>query len=344
MGRMASGALFVSADYLEPLQTSGCAAPASGWQRLPGMAAPLYAKTHSWGEFVFDFAFAQAYAEQGLAYYPKLVCAVPFTPVPGPRLNGLGADQLARLCGEREASSAHVLFLPDEEAQALSEAGWLLRRDLRFVWQQRDYRDFEDFLAALASKKRKNIRAERRKLAALGLDIRWQSPAEFSEDEWQELFALYASTYAMHGQAPYLNLDCLRGWARRLPEQFLFCVARHDGALKAMAFFFRDDQTLYGRHWGSRIQADGLHFELCYYQGIEYCLRHGLTHFDAGVQGGHRLLRGFEPVATQSAHWFADGRFQRAIGDYLARERRMMDAQLRELGEQTAVARREPPL
>ncbi len=339
---MESGALFVSADYLEPLESSGCAAPENGWDRLPGLAMPVYAKAHSWGEFVFDFAFAQAYAEQGLDYYPKLVCAVPFTPVPGPRLGGeLSGERLVLLSQERSASSAHVLFLPEAEAAALQAQGWLLRRDLRFIWRQRGYRNFDDFLAALTSKKRKNIRAERRKLAALGLEIRWQAAEEFSAQEWRELFALYASTYAMRGQSPYLNLDCLRDWARRLPGQFWFCVARRQGELEAMAFFFRDDSTLYGRHWGSRIAADGLHFELCYYQGIEYCLAHGLGHLDAGVQGGHRLLRGFEPVATQSAHWFADQRFARAIGDYLARERRMMDAQLTQLCDQTAFAQRE---
>lgn len=339
---MNDGALFLDEAYLAAMHETGCASARTGWQRLDfSGAAPLYRKAHSWGEFVFDFEFARAYAQAGLEYYPKLVCAVPYTPVTGPRLRGQASGEaLQQRCEEQAASSAHILFLPQAEARLIEGEGWLRRDDVRFVWTNRGYAHFDAFLAALASKKRKNIRAERRKLAALELDIRWQTAAEFSRAEWDQLFALYASTYALRGQAPYLNQDCLMQWARTLPEAYVFCVARQHSRLVAMAYFFRDQSALYGRHWGSSIVADSLHFELCYYRGIEYCIAHGLERFDAGVQGEHRLLRGFEPVRTQSMHWFSDRRFQAAIGHYLLREREMMRRQFEHLRQKTAFAER----
>lgn len=336
---MEFGSLFVSDDYLEPLSAQGCAAPGQGWARIPDVAAPLYVKGHSWGEFVFDFEYAQAYAAAGLDYYPKLVCAVPFTPVPGPRLLGLDGPALRDLVGVHDASSAHVLFLPEDEARLLAADGWWQRDGLRFVWHHRGYTDFEDFLAALASKKRKNIRAERRRVGELGLDIRWQAAAEIDPRDWPVVFELYASTYHMRGQAPYLNQACLQAWARGLGDALQFCMARKHGELLAMAWFLDDGRHLYGRHWGSAVEADGLHFELCYYQGIERAIARGLSLFDAGVQGGHRLLRGFEPMLTRSMHWFADPRFHRAIGAHLARERQLMARQFAELSGRTAFAR-----
>ncbi len=335
------GSLFVSEAYLQALLDSACVTPAQGWLPLGVQPAPLYLKQHSYGEFVFDFAFANAYAEHGLNYYPKLIAAVPFTPVTGPRLGGLSGPALQELMREQGASSTHLLFLPPAEARELVAQGWLLRQDVRFVWKHRGYAGFDDFLAALASKKRKNLRAERRKVEALGLDVRWQAAAEFSATEWSELYALYAATYLERGQTPYLNLECLRAWGRRLPAQFLFCVARRNTHIEAMAFFFRDEEVLYGRHWGSRIAADCLHFELCYYRGIEYCIEQGLRTFDAGVQGGHRLLRGFEPEWSQSVHWFDDERFHRAIASYLARERSQCAEQFSLLCERTAFAQRQ---
>lgn len=331
------GELFVSDAFLSPLALSGCAAAQTGWQPLPHDTAPLFLKQHSYGEFVFDFQFAQAYRQHGLAYYPKLVCAVPFTPVTGPRLGSSpDGEALQALCVDVSASGAHVLFAPEAELQALSAAGWLWRQDLRFVWRDRGYSRFEDFLAALSSKKRKNIRAERRKVAALGLTIEWRPAASVPVAQWPDIFALYASTYAMRGQPPYLNQQCLQAWATNLPEAFQLCLASQGDELIAMALYFDDGQRLYGRHWGSRVDADGLHFELCYYQGIDYCIRHGRAHFDAGVQGGHRLLRGFEPELSHSAHWFADPRFQQAIGHFIAEERKLIQAQFVDLQSQTA--------
>lgn len=331
--------LFLSSEYLRPLEESGCVAPATGWTRL-ALPAPCYEKTHSWGEFVFDHAFARAYEQRGLDYYPKLVCCVPFTPVPGARL--LAADDAGRraLAGcllqevqERGCSSAHVLYLPESEAQLLASLHWLRREQERFVWRNPGYARFEDFLGRLNSKRRRNIRRERKAVADSGLVIEWRAGAQLSAEEWRAVFALYARTYRLHGQRPYLNLACLRAWAENFPEQMLFCLAREGGELAAMAFYFRDGDSLYGRHWGARADHDGLHFELCCHQGIEYCIAHGLRRFDAGVQGEHKLLRGFEPELSLSMHWFAHAGFREAIADYLGRESRALQREVDQLAE-----------
>ncbi len=333
------GSLFTTAAYISPLGDSAC--PETGWtaQPAPAGTAPVWLKSHSWGEFVFDQNFARAYQDAGLAYYPKLVCAIPFTPVPGPRL-GSDTEHSARslqvACDDASLSGAHILFLPAQESAALDPATWLQREDIRYVWHNRGYRDFDDFLAALSSKRRKTIRAERRQVATHGFDISWQPASAFSATDWQRLYALYASTYHMRGQAPYLQADCLRDWGRALPQEMLFCVARKDGDIQAMAFFFTDQTHLYGRHWGAAQDWSGLHFELCYYRAIEYCIHHQLQLFDAGVQGSHRLLRGFEPELSESRHYFSDGRFRQAISNYLAQERQMVRQQFASLQQRTA--------
>ena len=324
--------LFTSPDYLQPLEDSGCVTPETGWTPahldLPGIGhAPAWLKTDSWGEFVFDFQIAQAYAQQRLRYYPKLVCAVPFTPVPGPRL--LAVDDAGRLrlaagliaqAQAARCSGAHILFLPPDEAVRLGPE-WLQREQLRFVWRNAGAANFEDFLAGLPGKQRKNIRRERRLVAESGLDIAWQAAPEILPADWPKLYELYASTYHLRGQSPYLNLQCLQLWAQRLGERMRFCIARENGEPVAMAFFFEDGGTLYGRHWGAAGRYDGLHFELCYYRGLEWCLQHGLAHFDAGVQGEHKLARGFRAERAHSAHWFAHERLRDAIADFFARER-----------------------
>jgi uncharacterized protein len=337
-----SGALFTSREYLEPLEGSGCVSPESGWTpvpiRLPGGAwAPCYGKSHSWGEFVFDFELAAAYRDQGLRYYPKLVCCVPFTPVPGPRLlatDAQGRKDLAAALIERTRegySSTHVLFATEEEAALLRSAGWATRLQLRYGWTNAGYADFDGFLSRLSSKRRKNIRRERKAVAASGLQISWQEGAGFSASEWTRIHALYASTYQVRGQPPYLNLQCLRAWAENFGSAMQFCLARREADIVAMAFFFRDEETLYGRHWGAAEAQSGLHFELCYYQGIEYCIHHRLARFDAGVQGEHRLLRGFGPEFTHSAHWFVHDGFRAAIERAFHRETSLLRAHVEQL-------------
>ncbi len=331
--------MFTTPEYTATLIASGSACDATGWLPRASATAPVWEKSHSWGEFVFDQNFAQAYAEAGGRYYPKLVCAVPFTPVPGPRLGAepeQQAQQLRQLCQETPLSGAHVLFLPETEATALDPDLWLQREDIRYVWRNRGYADFDAFLAELTSKRRKTIRAERRQVAEHGFTIEWLPAAAFDDIQWQRLYALYASTYHMRGQSPYLHPGCLREWGRAFPENMLFCIAREEDQIQAMAFFFRDEQYLYGRHWGAARDWSGLHFELCYYRAIEYCLDHGLALFDAGVQGSHRLLRGFEPEISRSVHNFTDERFHRAIDNYLRQERAAVRAQFAQLQQQTA--------
>ncbi|MEQ1437964.1 GNAT family N-acetyltransferase [Fontimonas sp. SYSU GA230001] len=348
-----SAELYTSPAYLEALEAHGCVGPGTGWTpahlRLAGGAhAPCYRKSHSWGEFVFDFAIARAYAARGLAYYPKLVCCVPFTPVPGRRLladdesaaHAL-ADALIEQVRHQAASGIHVLFSTAAEVQMLEARGWLPGQQLRYRWSNRGYVSFDHFLDALSAKRRKNIRRERRLVAALGLRIDWRTAATLSDDEWARVYALYANTYHERGQAPYLTLGCLRTWAERCGERMLLCTATRDADIVAMAYFFRDDETLYGRHWGSATRDELLHFELCYYQGIDHAIRHGLSHFDAGVQGDHKLLRGFEPVRDHSAHWFAHRGFHEAVGRYYAQERAALDARIAALAQHGAY--RSPP-
>jgi uncharacterized protein len=334
--------LFTSPAYLDALERHGSVGAGSGWTPL-WPRRPVYLKTHSWGEFVFDFQIAQAYAQRGLDYYPKLVCCVPYTPVPGPRL--LGDDDTARsnaAASLREtmqtqaASSVHVLY-PDASDSALLDAdGWLRREQLRYVWRNRDYTDFEGFVAALSSKRRKNLRRERRLVAERGLDIGWQPGSSFSASEWTRIYALYARTYQQRGQAPYLARACLQDWAAAFEERMPFCTARRDGEIVAMAFFFVDGERLCGRHWGSVADDELLHFELCYYHGIDYAIRHRLAVFDAGVQGEHKLLRGFDPITVPSFHHYAHAGFARAIADYYAEERAQVAAQCRALAAHSA--------
>jgi len=334
MSAVAPGSLFVSGDYLTPLVEHACISPAAGWTPLEQPAA--YLKQHSWGEFVFDFAWANAYARHGIDYYPKLVLCSPFTPVPGPRLLGQTPATIEALAEQHQASSAHALFCPPDEAAELAEAGWLQRQDLRFIWRSQGYAEFDDFLAQLSQKKRKNIRRERRRVQEAGVEISWRMAADITADEWPEIFQLYSSTYAMRGQAPYLNLACLEAWAANLGERFRFCLAHHEGDLIAMAFFFVEQDALYGRHWGAAANYHSLHFELCYYQGIEFAIQHGLTRYDAGVQGEHKIARGFNPEISTSMHWIKHDGFREAIAYWLQQERAAVQEQLSYINQHSA--------
>ncbi len=331
--------LFTAPAFLDALEASGCVGADTGWTPAHLLTAqgrvPCYEKAHSWGEFVFDFELARAYQARGLPYYPKLVGCVPFTPVPGARLLGASDAQRLALAEALRAragegySGAHLLFISAAESRLLEPAGWLLRDQLRYVWHAGAGRCFDDYLGALNSKRRKNVRAERRKLAAF--EIRWQAADTLDADEWQRVFRLYASTYLIRGQRPYLNLDCLQRWARAHGPRMQFCLARQRDRIVAMAFFFEDGDTLYGRHWGADEHYDALHFELCYYQGMERCYAQGLHRFDAGVQGEHKLARGFAAELAQSAHWFGHRPLHQAIGVAFMQERHHLAAHLREL-------------
>jgi uncharacterized protein len=328
---------FTRHDFLEALERHGCVGGGTGWEPCHlviedhgGLAAamPLYRKRHSYGEFVFDFAWAEASHRLGVAYYPKLACAVPFTPVAGPRLGSRTAGdraallaQVTSLLGTDGCTSAHLLFLEDTEAGAAREAGWLERHDVQFRWRNRGDATFEDFLARLSHDKRKKIRRERRKVAEAGIAFEWRAGDELSEAQWLEVYRLYGNTYEERGQAPYLTPGFFLDYGRRPGSPVRLALAREGARVVAVAITLVAGDTLYGRHWGCAERYDGLHFETCYYQGIELCLAGRLAHFDAGAQGAHKLARGFEPVLTRSAHRLADARLARAVGAFLERER-----------------------
>jgi predicted N-acyltransferase len=333
---------FLRHEFLAALETSGCVAPATGWTPrhvLLGEAAqplalgPLYEKSHSWGEFVFDFAWARAWEGRGKAYYPKLLLAIPFTPATGPRLLCAGADEpagaarrLAVLRGleqdaqRRGRSSVHALFIDDALRLAAVEAGWLLRRDCHFQWRNRAYGDFEDFLATFSADKRKKVRRERRRIAEQGIAFVTRSGSELDGATLERLHDLHAATFLRHGHLPYLNAAFFRQVAAALGDAFVALIAEREREIVAAALYFRSGSTLYGRYWGAAGEFHSLHFEACYYQGIDYCIRHGLQRFEPGTQGEHKLARGFEPVFTWSAHWLADRTLRTAVARYLERE------------------------
>ncbi len=339
----------VSHALLSTLEDTGCVAPETGWHpchltlwRDDDLVAalPLYQKRHSYGEYVFDWAWADAYARHGLAYYPKLLSAVPFTPIPGVRL--LGHDDAARqalirialeLAASSELSSLHLLFPDDRETHWMREAGLSIRHGVQFHWHNRGDRDFDAFLARLNHDKRKKIRQERRRAAAHGLRCDWVDGHQATEAEWRFFHRCYAATYAMHRSTPYLNEEFFPTLAARTPDRVRLLLARRDGEAVAAAFFLRDRDALYGRYWGSSEPLPFLHFELCYYQAIEHCIAHGLERFEGGAQGEHKLARGLEPTVTSSAHWLRDARFREAVDHYLAREADGIDFYLDELSE-----------
>jgi predicted N-acyltransferase len=298
---------------------------------------PLFVKSHSRGEFVFDFAWANAYAQHGLKYYPKLLTAVPFTPVSGPRLlvhpSAIGAEARTRLmraasdyARAERLSSWHVLFPEAEDLEAARHAGLIERRDCQFHWFNRDYESFDTFLATFTAEKRKKAKRERRRVAEAGITFETRSGAEMDDALWSTVYEFYADTFYRHGHEPYLNLTFFKLIAARLPDRLMLKIACHGGAPIALAIFFVGEDALYGRYWGAGGNYHSLHFETCYYQGIEYCIEKGLKRFEPGTQGEHKVPRGFVPTFTSSAHYIGDERFAAAIRDYADREARGVDS------------------
>jgi uncharacterized protein len=337
---------FVKHEFLHALELSGCAVARTGWKprhlvihdaggHLVG-AAPLYEKTHSRGEFVFDFSWANAYAQQGLHYYPKLLCAVPFTPVEGSRLLVAAGgerelvqrtlvEQMREFTVSQQLSSCHVLFPAAQQAEQFAAAGMIMRRDCQFHWSNAGYASFEDFLATFTAEKRKKVKRERRRVAEAGISFETRFGGDVDAKLWRALFQFYADTFHRHGHEPYLNLDFFRRIGASLPHQLMLKIAVHDGEPIAVAIFFRDADALYGRYWGAGGNFHSLHFETCYYQGIDFCIEHGLKRFEPGTQGEHKVPRGFVPVITASAHYVVEPRFAAAIRDFAAREARGVD-------------------
>ena len=338
---------FLRHEFLLALESSGCATPATGWDarhvlvrsrdgRLAG-AMPLYLKSHSWGEFVFDFAWADAFHHAGLRYYPRLVSAVPFTPATGPRL--LASDAASRsalLAAARNlieplgASSLHVLFPAVDDHSFLESAGLMPRLDCQFHWKNEGYASFDDFLAGFTAEKRKKLKRERRRIVEAGIACRTLGGHELDEATLDVIFRLHAMTFARYGHAPYLNREFFGRLVDTLPDALVVELAAVDGDPVACTISLRGPDALYGRYWGASGDYHSLHFELCYYRGIEYCIREGLSRFEPGTQGEHKLLRGFLPTPVWSLHEIADTRFAGAIGVWLARERAARFAWLQE--------------
>ena len=345
------GVPFLRHEFLAALEHSGAVGPARGWQPLHIAvragdallgALPLYSKSHSWGEFVFDFSWAQAFERYGLRYYPKLVAATPFTPACGPRfLVHPGADRervaAALLEGARallaEHSSLHVQFPTPAEGAWLERAGFWPRLDCQFQWANRGYHDFDEFLAGFTAEKRKKAKRERRRISEAGIRFEWRAGGELGPALWREVYALHADTFHRHGHEPYLELAFFTELSHTLPGQPLVLLARHGGTLVAAAIFFRGAEALYGRYWGARGDFHSLHFEACYHQGIDYCIREGLARFEPGTQGEHKIARGFVPTLTHSAHLIREPRFHAAIGRFLADERAAVRAYATEAGQ-----------
>lgn len=344
-----NGNPFLSYAFLHALHESGSASADSGWQpqfitiwegRRLQAAMPLYLKEHSYGEYVFDWAWADAYHRHGLEYYPKLLSSIPFTPVSGARL--LARDHASRqalisalmqLQGDLGLSSIHILYPPKLDAVALQQSGFMVRHGVQFHWVNREYHNFEDFLASLEAKKRKNIRAERRKVKEAGINFRQLKGSDAKEEDWVFFKRCYDRTYAEHRSTPYLNLDFFLRIAAAMPDQILLVLAEREGRRIATSLFFHDEKSLYGRYWGALEHHSCLHFESAYYQGIEFCINNRIANFEGGAQGEHKLARGFEPQPTLSAHWLAHPDFAEAVERFLERESAGIASYINELNE-----------
>jgi hypothetical protein len=336
---------FLRHEFLHAAEHSGSVAPAAGWiprhltlRRHDGTlraALPLYQKDHSWGEFVFDWSWAQAYERAGFRYYPKLVSAVPFTPATSRRLllreptdTEAAAALLAAATGlarSSNCSSLHVLFPASDDMPLLREAGLQLRKDCQFHWHNENYADFDAFLSGFSSAKRKKVKRDRRRVAEAGITFRRLRGSDLDDGLWHIVYRLISITFMRRGSLPYFTLDFFQQIGRSMPENILVILAEKQGAPIAAAVFFESEQTLYGRYWGSDAHYDALHFETCYYQGIDYCIDTGKQVFEPGTQGEHKISRGFVPVTTWSAHWLQHPEFFSAIADYLDEEGRHVD-------------------
>ena len=340
---------FISHAFLAALENSGSASGESGWQPSHLLvedaagtllaAAPLYVKAHSYGEYVFDWGWAEAWERSGRNYYPKLQSSVPFTPVGGrrllvrpgedqPTLRGLLADAMRGMTERFELSSAHVTFLPEDEAMALEAKGWLLRIGEQFHWRNQGYASFEDFLAALSSRKRKAIRKEREKAAELGVEVSFVSGADLKPSHWDAFFRFYMNTSDRKWGQAYLNREFFEQLTGPLADQVVLMLAQKDGDYVAGALNFLGGDTLYGRNWGGIGDFRFLHFELCYYRAIDFAIERGLKVVEAGAQGEHKISRGYLPVPTYSVHWIREAPFRSAVADFLKRERLMMQHQM----------------
>ncbi len=357
---------FMRHEYLAAMDQSGSATRAKGWtprfitlwrgEQLHAACA-LYLKDHSYGEYVFDWAWANAYEQHGLPYYPKALAAVPFTPVPGSRLLAVDAAARSALvsailawCKQEQQSSFHLLFAAPDDVAACEQAGLMLRHTVQFHWTNRDeqpWTSFDDFLATLAQEKRKKIRQERRKVAEAGVTFRWSRGADIGEQDWNFFYRCYERTYYEHGNAPYLTRDFFRRMAATMPENWLLFVAERAGKPLATSLIALDSLSTdatpaaYGRYWGALERVDCLHFEACYYQPLQWCIEHGFGRFEGGAQGEHKMARALMPVKTTSCHWLAHPAFADAVERFLEKEGQGIENYLEHLDERSPFRRPE---
>ncbi|MEN7341951.1 MAG: GNAT family N-acetyltransferase [Pseudomonadota bacterium] len=354
----------LSHAFLRAAEQSGSVSEDTGW--LPChltltsgddlvAAMPLYQKSHSWGEFIFDWSWADAYHRSGLAYYPKLISASPFTPATGSKLLVVDDERsdilrntlietAIRFASSHGFSSLHWHFLdPADLAVFEGHDETLIRTDCQFHWRNNDYRDFDDMIGAFSSKKRKNVRRERRRILEQGITHHIVAGKDITEDELDAAFRLCRNTFLVRGHEPYLNLDFLKMLLTSQPKALALVLAEKDERPVAAAILLRGEDTLYGRYWGSEGDFHSLHFETCYYQGIEYCIREGITTFEPGTQGEHKVSRGFLPTKTHSAHWLAHPQFADAIADYLQREQRGVETYMQDIDDHSPFRRSDEP-
>jgi uncharacterized protein len=332
---------FLRHEFLSTLENSGCVSAKTGWfpchlvlhDRDQLVAAmPMYLKTHSQGEYVFDTQWAYAAGHYGQQYYPKCLTAIPFTPCQGPRMliskaydpleiMGFMLESLKKTAKKNRYSSWHCLFPHETQLKQLQKLGLMVREGVQFHWFNREYRNFDDFLAVLTSRKRKMIRRERSRVAEQGIELRHIVGNQVTYEQWQIFFEFYRMTYYKNGMPPYLTLEFFERCATEMGELMLLVMALKDGKSVGAALSFRSQDTLYGRYWGCQEEYHSLHFETCFYQGVDYCIANGLQRFDSGAQGEHKVTRGFEPVTTYSVHWLRDPQFREAVQRFLIREK-----------------------
>ncbi|PKO51473.1 MAG: GNAT family N-acetyltransferase [Betaproteobacteria bacterium HGW-Betaproteobacteria-20] len=339
----------LSHAFLSALETSESVGKGTGWQPSPLLvredgqlvgAMPLYIKSHSYGEYVFDWAWAEAYERSGLNYYPKLLSAIPFSPITSPRLlsenvkiQALMIEALGETMRQHQLSSAHVLFPDEASSAALKKAGWLQRAGVQFRWHNKNYRDFEAFLSTLSHDKRKKIHQERKKVATSGVVCKHIKGADITQVQWDFFYACYSNTYFEHRSTPYLTRTFFSEIGKTMPQNIVLMVAEIDNQPIASALNIYSETTLYGRYWGAMQFLSGLHFELCYYQAQMFCIAERISYFEGGAQGEHKLARGFEPRPTCSYHKIAHPDFELAIKDFLLRESAGIAAYTNELEE-----------
>ncbi len=340
---------FIQHEFLHALELHGCVGEAMGWlprhigvydDDLLVAAMPLYIKTNSYGEFVFDHAWADAYERSGMRYFPKLVSSIPYSPVTGPRLLSqthrreellpVLLQTAVELANSIEASSFHCLFPNKDDQDWLESQDLLVRHDCQFHWHNYGYTSFDDFLQILSAKKRKNIRQERRRVTDAKINLRRLDGYTASDQDWRVFASFYNATFEEKWGYPTLNYDFFRMVAKSLPEQTILVLADKNERCIAGALMYRSDDTLYGRHWGCTETINSLHFEACYYQGIEYCIEQGIKSFEPGAQGEHKLSRGFEPTLTRSSHWLRQPDFKQPIEHYVRHEREAMATYINE--------------